>query len=256
MYMENGMLKEIRKKKPIVHCITNAVTVNDCANALLAIGASPTMAHHIEEVEEITAGCDALICNFGATDDYDAMFLAVKKSNTCKHPVVVDPVGIAGSTFRRKKLLELLEIAHVDCIRGNYSEIYALINNEKRQCGVDASKDDQLHPDQLLTQMKRYSSEHHVILIASGKIDLVTDGHKSYGISGGDEMMARITGTGCMSSALLGAVLSVDHTVVSASWLCKFMKKTGEIAVDKTEKVHGGTMTFREKLIDQISLSL
>ncbi len=252
--MDKEMIKEIRKKHPIIHCITNTVTVNDCANALLAIGASATMAHHKEEVEEITLGCNALVCNFGATDDFDAMFLAAKQSNVCNHPIVVDPVGISGSTFRRKKLLELLEISHVDCLRGNYSEIYALINNENRQCGVEASKEDQKHPDALFKMMKQYCVKHQMILIASGKIDLVTDGKKSFCISGGDEIMSRVSGMGCMSSALLGAVLSVENSVQSAAWLCRLMKETGELSKKQTEKQNGGTMTFREKFIDCLSL--
>lgn len=252
--MEKEIIRQIRKKHPLVHCITNVVTVNDCANALLAIGASVTMAHHIEEVEEITTGCDALVCNFGATDDIDAMFLAVKQANACGHPVIVDPVGVSGSAFRRKKVLELLKVAHVDCIRGNYSEIKSLIINKNRQCGVDASEEDKRHPDQLFHLMSKFALKHHLILIASGKMDIITDGNKSYLVSGGDEIMSRITGTGCMSSALLGAILSVDCSAKAASFLCDFMKKLGETAADQTDEVHGGTMTFREKLIDQMSL--
>ena len=86
------LAQQIRKNRPIVHCITNAVTVNDCANILLAVGASPTMAHHPLEVEEITAGAAALVCNFGATCDYEAMLTAGKKARVLEHPIVVDPV--------------------------------------------------------------------------------------------------------------------------------------------------------------------
>lgn len=251
--METKIIKQIREKHPIIHCITNPVTVNDCANILLAIGASPTMAHHIQEVEEITTGCNALVCNLGATDDFDSMTLAIKQSNLCNHPVIIDPVGISGSTYRRNKLIELINTTHIDCIRGNYSEIHSLINSRYKHTGVDASKEDELHRDKLLSKMKEYASKHHLILIASGKIDLITDGNKSYVAFGGHEIMSRITGTGCMSSALLGAVLSVDNSVQAAQWLCTYMKETGEVAYEQTERLHGGTMTFREQLIDKVA---
>ena len=92
--------EKIQQKRPIIHCITNAVTVNDCANILLAAGASPTMAHHPCEVEEITAGTAALICNFGAISDYEAMKTAGKRAHALGHPIVIDPVGVSGSSYR------------------------------------------------------------------------------------------------------------------------------------------------------------
>lgn len=124
--------EKIQQKRPIIHCITNAVTVNDCANILLAAGASPTMAHHPCEVEEITAGTAALICNFGAISDYEAMKTAGKRAHALGHPIVIDPVGVSGSSYRREKCLELMKIIHPTCIRGNYSEIQALLHN----CGT------------------------------------------------------------------------------------------------------------------------
>lgn len=110
--------EKIQQKRPIIHCITNAVTVNDCANILLAAGASPTMAHHPCEVEEITAGTAALICNFGAISDYEAMKTAGKRAHALGHPIVIDPVGVSGSSYRREKCLELMKIIHPTCIRG------------------------------------------------------------------------------------------------------------------------------------------
>ena len=101
--------EKIQQKRPIIHCITNAVTVNDCANILLAAGASPTMAHHPCEVEEITAGTAALICNFGAISDYEAMKTAGKRAHALGHPIVIDPVGVSGSSYRREKCLELMK---------------------------------------------------------------------------------------------------------------------------------------------------
>ena len=116
-------LNKIKQIHPIVHCITNTITVNDCANMVLALGASPTMAHHTLEVEEITAGTNALVCNLGATECLEAMELAGEKAAALGHPIVLDPVGVAGSTFRRNKCMALMERVHPTCIRGNYSEI-------------------------------------------------------------------------------------------------------------------------------------
>ena len=113
MELEAGKIVElhhqIKKKPPVIHCITNAVTVNDCANILLAAGASPTMAHHPQEAAEISAGCDALVCNFGAIADYEAMKSAVLMATKLRHPIVIDPVGVSGSTYRRTKCIELIK---------------------------------------------------------------------------------------------------------------------------------------------------
>ena len=153
--------EKIQQKRPIIHCITNAVTVNDCANILLAAGASPTMAHHPCEVEEITAGTAALICNFGAISDYEAMKTAGKRAHALGHPIVIDPVGVSGSSYRREKCLELMKIIHPTCIRGNYSEIQALLHNCGTVTGVDAAEDALAEAEEtdLPELMKQYAKE-------------------------------------------------------------------------------------------------
>ncbi len=250
--MSSKILEKINQNNPIVHCITNAVTVNDCANALLAIGASPTMAHHIAEVEEITAGCQALVCNLGATEYFDAMLVAAKRASDLRHPIIVDPVGISGSAFRRNMLLELMDVAQISCIRGNYSEIRALVTNCGGKAGVDADKKDAQLDSAFIGELQSFAAQKGLILIASGREDIVTDGKKITTISGGHELMSKITGTGCMSSALLGAVFAVDSSMDAAAWLCSYMKSLGEQAALATHNCHGGTMTFRQLLIDDI----
>ena len=136
------LYRTMEQKRPIVHCITNAVTVNDCANILLAVGASPTMAHHPMEAAEITQGATSLVCNFGAIADYEAMLLAGRKAHELDHAIVVDPVGVSGSTYRREKCIEFIEAVHPTCIRGNYSEIRALMENCTTITGVDAAPED------------------------------------------------------------------------------------------------------------------
>lgn len=241
-------LKQIRRQRPIVHCITNAVTVNDCANVLLAVGASPTMAHHPLEVEEITAGASALVCNFGAIGDYEAMTKAGETAHSLGHAIVVDPVGVAGSGYRREKCQAFVEMVHPTCIRGNYSEIRALMEHCNTVTGVDA-KDKNIDVE----AMKQYALKYKTILIASGKTDVITDGTKVMYCDEGDELMARITGSCCMSSVLLGAFLSVSPDIEGAAVGCSFMGLAGERAAEKTKNSGGGTMTFHHYLIDEIS---
>lgn len=239
----------IQKNRPIIHCITNAVTVNDCANILLAAGASPTMAHHPSEVEEVTAGTKALVCNFGAIADYEAMEKAGKVADRSGHAIVIDPVGVSGSTYRREKCQTLIETIHPTCIRGNYSEIRALIEHCSTVTGVD-SGDKTLDTE----AMKQYAGAYHVILIASGEKDIITDGTDTYICENGDAKMARITGSGCMSSVMLGAFLGTEPSVQSAAACCAFVGIAGELAAEKTDACGGGTMTFRNLFIDEVSL--
>lgn len=239
----------IQKERPVIHCITNIVTANDCANILLAAGASPTMAHHPLEVEEITAGAGALVCNFGAIDDYEAMERAGQVAEKLNHAIVIDPVGVSGSSFRREKCQKLIEKVHPACIRGNYSEIRALIEHCNTVTGVDA-RDKTLD----VGAMKQYARAYHVILVASGEKDIITDGTTVYICENGDAKMAKITGSGCMSSVMLGAFLGTEPSVQSAAACCAFVGIAGELAAEKTDACGGGTMTFRNFFIDEVSL--
>lgn len=252
----DDLSKKIREQRPIIHCITNAVTVNDCANILLAAGASPTMAHHPLEVAEITEGAAALVCNFGAIADYEAMLAAGCCAHELKHAIVVDPVGVSGSTYRRNQCAAYIKAVHPTCIRGNYSEMKALIENCKTVTGVDAASEDQQADgrDALIHEMEQYAAREQIILTASGETDIITDGHKTYLCKNGDPLMARITGAGCMSSVMLGAFLSVETSVRSAAACCAYMGIAGELAAERTHACGGGTMTFRDQLIDEISL--
>lgn len=252
----DDLSKKIREQRPIIHCITNAVTVNDCANILLAAGASPTMAHHPLEVAEITEGAAALVCNFGAIADYEAMLAAGMRAHELHHAIIVDPVGVSGSTYRRNQCLDYIAAVRPTCIRGNYSEIKALLENCKTVTGVDAASEDQQADgrDALIYEMEQYAAREQIILIASGEMDIITDGHKTYFCKNGDPLMARITGAGCMSSVMLGAFLGVDASVESAAACCAFMGIAGELAAERTHACRGGTMTFRDRLIDAVSL--
>lgn len=242
-------LNRIRQAHPVIHCITNTVTMNDCANLALALGASPTMAHHEKEVEEIAAGADALVCNLGATECLDAMFLAGKKAHDLGHPIVLDPVGVAGSSYRRKKCMDLVRHIEPTCIRGNYSEMLALMGQHNTAVGVDAA-DKSLDPQRL----KQLAEELDCILVASGPTDWITDGKRIESCERGHVLMSYITGSGCMSTVAIAAFLTADPSVESVHASCELMGKAGEAAAKRTKEVHGGSMTFHDLFLDHLSL--
>lgn len=252
---------QILNNRPLVHCITNIVTVNDCANALLAVGASPTMAHHPEEMEEIQKGCDALVCNLGATENYDAMGLAAKWAEESKHPVVIDPVGCGGSAFRRQFFRTLLTLCKPACIRGNYAEITALAEDMSTVTGVDAGGFWQKNHEDIEACVKKLARDTGAIVVASGAIDLIGYAGEQHDgqvvtVSGGDGMMSRITGVGCMESALLGAFLAVEISVEAVRACCEMLKQAGKEAAEETRREGKGNMTFREKLMDKLYVEL
>lgn len=279
-----AFLQKIRDKRPVVQCITNIVTVNDCANALLAIGGSPTMAHHPLEMEDFAKICDALVCNMGATESLDAMEKAAIEAGRRDHPIVVDPVGCAGSPFRREQCIHLLETAPASCIRGNSAEIRALAEDCNTGRGVDdrelevrssepepgrrfsgpstnpgEEKNQENRPygsspvEKDITALARQTG---AIVIATGPVDRIGDGERILEVGGGTPMLARITGSGCMLSAMLGAFMAVDRSAESAAACCAMMKSCGEQADRWTRKAGRGTGTFHMALLDALSLIL
>ena len=235
----------VEKRRPVVQCITNIVTVNDCANALLAIGGSPTMAHHPEEMADF----DALVCNMGATESLDAMMAAGMASKNGR-PVVIDPVGCASSAFRRGKCLELIKAVQPSCIRGNAAEIKALATDHNTGRGVDDLEAET--PDAARSAMD-LARKTGAIVVASGETDYIADGIRLYEVKGGTAWMSRVTGTGCMLSSLLGAFLAVENSALSAAACCAMMNTCAEKALAETAGRQGGTGTFHICLMDALS---
>lgn len=257
--MENKKLVEwkrkIEERHSIVHCITNVITIWDCANLLLAAGASPTMAHYEEETAEITAGCDALVCNLGEMNDFGAMLQAAPVATRLGHPIVVDPVGCSGSSFRRKRFWELAGACKITCIRGNAAEITALADSMDSGAGVDAREI--TRPQELKDLMEKatkLAKQLDCIVIASGITDVITDGNRVETLSCGDVLLSKITGSGCMLSCLLGASLAVESSMEGAIAACLMMGTCGERAAQKTREQQGGSMTFHTHLIDEMYL--
>ena len=251
------ILGAVQTGKPLVQCITNFVTVNDCANILLASGASPTMAQDIREVEEAVAGANGLICNLGAIDLVDSMILAGKRANELGIPVVLDPVAAGGTTLRRALSAKLLEEVHFSSIRGNASEIRALAGQMSRGSGVDAAAWDAITAENLPQSVRLISDlarKSGAVIAVSGVTDVVSDGTRTVLLHNGCAAMARITGSGCMLTTLIGAFCAAaperpfDATcaAMAAMGIC------GEIAEEKRLQNKTGNASFRTDLIDAV----
>ncbi|UOO38537.1 hydroxyethylthiazole kinase [Oscillospiraceae bacterium CM] len=257
--MLGKILEELRAASPLVHCITNYVTVNDCANILLAAGASPVMADDPDEVEEITAISSALVINIGTLNrsTIPSMLLSGKEANDLSKPVLLDPVGAGASTLRTETAKRLIRDVRFTAIRGNISEIKALAIGAGTTRGVDADDADAVTSatlDSVVAFAKSLSKETGAVIAITGKTDIVADASSAYLIHNGHPMMARITGSGCMLSALTGAYLAAHPErpldAVAAS-LCA-MGLCGEIAYKRLEATGGGNATYRTALIDAV----
>lgn len=249
-------LVQVREKKPLVQCITNVVTVNDCANILLASGGSPTMASHPLEVEEAVAGVQALVCNMGAIDKIDSMILAGKAANRLGKPVILDPVGAGGTQLRRDAIKRLLEEVHFTVIRGNASEIRYLAGQQTTGSGVDVSSLDEVTEDNLdsaVAMAEELAGKLHTVIAISGKIDVISDVKRSCVLRNGCATMARITGSGCMLTALIGAFCGAcEDSFFAACSAMAAMGISGEIAEAKRLRNGTGNATFRNDLIDAV----
>ena len=250
------VLTAVRQKKPLVQCITNFVTVNDCANIILAAGGSPTMASHPLEVEEAIRQAQALVCNLGAIDGVDAMILAGKEANRLGIPVVLDPVGAGGTQLRRDAAKRLLDEVHFTAIRGNASEIRYLAGQQTTGSGVDVSRLDEITEENLnaaVSMAAELSQKLRTVIAISGKIDVITNGNEICILRNGCPTMARITGSGCMLTSLIGAFCGADHDPFLA--VCSAMAAMGvcgELADAKRIRNGTGNATFRNDLIDAV----
>lgn len=250
---QGNLIDCIRIEKPLIHCITNFVTVQDVANMVLAIGAAPVMASSFEEVEEVTALAKALVINMGTLRQADvpAMILAGKKAAELGHPIVLDPVGVGSSQARTRAVLEVMKEVPFTVIRGNASEIKTLVVGTKTARGVDAEDGEQ--PDLIYAQ--QLSKQTSAVVAVTGEQDLITDGVNSCSLEGGHPLMARITGSGCMLDGILAAHLAVKQETPfwSSVYALASFGYCGELAAKKVEIVDGGTGSFRMFLFDEVS---
>ena len=240
-------LKTLRTKKPLIHNITNFVVMNYTANALLACGASPVMAHAPEEVEEMVSFAGALVLNIGTLTLpwVDSMLIAGKKANELNIPIVLDPVGSGATKLRTESAKRLINELSVTVIRGNASEVLSLAQEGSRTKGVDSIHSVEEAADAALMLAK----ELNTTLAITGPIDLITDGKRVYKVLNGHELMGFVTGTGCTATALIGAFLSVDNDPVSATATAlAYFGLAGEKGATHSK----GPGTFQIALIDAL----
>lgn len=246
------IFERIHNEQPLVHNITNYVTVNDCANALLAIQASPIMADDAKEVEAIVGISKALVLNMGTLNErtVDSMLLAGKRANQNGIPVVLDPVGAGASSYRNEVSKKLLQSIEFTAIRGNLSEIGFLYGLNVSTKGVDVSKEDQkIDADHVASSLAKRMN---TTVIITGAMDVIADKDSLYHVMNGHPMMARVTGTGCMSSAILGAFVAVsEEPVIGALISTITMGCAGEMAYERAGDL--GTGSFRVAMMDSLS---
>ncbi len=231
--MNLDICKKIKERSPLIHCITNPISIMQCANAVLLLGARPIMAEHPDEVREITASAKALLLNFGniTRDRLEAIKLSYDEAMKKEIPIVIDAVGVACSELRRATVNELLGKRNPKVpllIKGNYSEIRALLDEAYKSSGVDADK--KLKFEEILDMAKELARKHGVTVLASGEKDIVTDGAKTAVIENGTKKLGSITGTGCMLGAVCAAFFSIQTDIDSIVWATVGFGISGENA--------------------------
>lgn len=258
--MFENYLRNVYEKAPLIHCITNYVTINDVANVLLACGASPIMADDEEDALEITAICNGLVINIGTLNQstIPAMFSTGKRANELSHPVILDPVGVGASKLRTATTFKLLEEVRFSVIRGNISEIKTISKGTGTTKGVDADAGDAVteeHLDETIAWAKELSKKTGAVIAITGAIDIVTDADKAYVIRNGHPMMSKVSGTGCMLAAIIAAYCAAnpDNHLEAAAAAVGVIGLAGELAYDRLVTNDGGTSSYRTYLIDAIS---
>lgn len=254
-------LENVRKNNPLTHCITNSVTINDCANAVLAIGGSPIMAEDEEEMEEVVEIADVLVINIGklSKEQIKAMNVSAAHATKTNTPIILDPVGAGISQLRNNTIKYLVENNNITAIRGNISEIKAianivgLLNTESAAKGVDVSEDDIISRDNLEINgnlVKELAKKLDTVIIASGPLDIISNGETIVVLDNGDEMMPLITGSGCMLTSIVGSCVAVNDPFEGSILASIAMSLAGEKARKQVDENDLGTGSFRTFLID------
>lgn len=258
--MYRKIIDNVNQNKPLVHCITNNVTINDCANAVLACGGSPIMADDIREVEEIISICSALYLNIGTLNERTvySMIRAGEKANELGKPIIFDPVGAGASKLRTSVALDIIRQLKCAVIRGNMSEIKTLYSGAGMTKGVDAAPGDVLldsNRDEVIKMAQELSRTTGAVIAITGETDLVADTKQAYLIRNGHPLMEKITGTGCMLTAVIAAFCGVnqDQMVDATATAICMMGLSGELAYKKMIDEGSGTGSLRCYIIDGLS---
>ena len=240
-------LQKLRETSPLVHNITNYVVMNNTANALLAVGASPVMAHAVEEVEDMVGFASCLVINMGTLSEkwIEAMLKAGKKAHERGTPIVFDPVGVGATPYRTETAARIINECKPTIIRGNASEIMALCNSNVKTKGVDSTHSS----DSALGSAKELAKETGAVVVISGETDFITNGEKVATIGNGNTIMAKVTGMGCTATAVVGAFAGIEEDAFAATAMgMAAMGITGEMASEKSAGPGSMQMNFLDGL--------
>lgn len=242
----------VKVKKPLIHCITNPISINDCANVVLAVGGKPIMAEHPLEVAEITSVSKALGVNLGNITDVrmESMLISGKVALEKKIPQVIDLVGVACSTLRLEYARKFISECQPNVIKGNMSEIKAICGMYSNSKGIDVGIDDILTDENFndtIKILKDFAKEIGAVIAVTGVIDIITDGADIYFVENGCNMLSMITGTGCMVNSLIATYISSGDILEGTLLAIALMGIGGELSQNVK-----GTGSFRTELIDNI----
>lgn len=240
-------LEKVRAQSPLVHNITNYVVMNNTANALISIGASPVMAHATNEVEDMVGIASSLVINMGTLSEHwvEAMLLAGKKATEKGIPVIFDPVGVGATPYRNEVAKQIIEQCKPSIIRGNASEIMALSNANLKTKGVDSTASSNSALDAAKSLAKLTNS----IVVVSGETDYITDGKRVTSLTNGAEIMTKVTGMGCTATAIVGAFAGVEKDLfLAAVSAMAVMSIAGELASEQSKGPGSMQLNFIDEL--------
>lgn len=263
-----SIMNKVKNENPLTICITNAVTINDCANAILAIDGSPAITDYSEDVGELITIAKALVINLGMLNDekIKGIFKACDVATKIGLPIIIDPVAVGVTENRNKLIIKLIENYNINSIRGNISEIKAIakllnldeIKNLESNLakGVDANEKDIITQKNLkknTSLIKSLAKKIDSVIVCSGPVDVISDGDEIYCIKNGDKLMTKITGSGCVLTSIIGSYIGSSNSIIGSITGTLVMGIAGEQAKEYIKKENSGTGTFRTKLIDYLS---
>lgn len=243
--------RTVRLRNPLIHCITNPISINDCANAVLTVGAQPIMAEHPQEVAAITRSAAALLVNLGNVTDarLESIMIAGGEAHEAEIPCVIDLVGVGCSLLRLQFARKFVGNLHPAVVKGNLSELMAFAGTLSQASGVDAG--DRLTPEnqpRVLDQLSRLARRTGAVILSTGETDAVTDGTRTILLKNGVPLLSRVTGTGCVAGALAATYLSAADPLAAAASAVSVLGIAGELAAEQTR----GTGSFRVAMMDAL----
>lgn len=244
---------KVMLNKPLIHCITNHITINDCANVVLSAYGKPIMAEHYEEVSEITASANALAINIGNISDnrMKSIMISGKRAYENNIPSIIDVVGVSCSSLRLNFAMDFINKCNPSVIKGNMSEIKAIFGLDTKSKGVDVNEEDITKCNNINNNIyivKKLAFKTNSIIVATSAIDIISNGKETYIIENGCEELSRIAGTGCMLNTLIATYISFGEILYGAILGTVVMGVCGELS-----KYSRGLATFKINLLDNIS---